>query len=54
MRSMQEGFSGLLKHVGLLIIFCTVQRQKLKQKRLAGEFSTPALESPQNRNVDHI
>ena len=53
MRSMQ-GFSELLKHVGLLIIPCTVQRQKLKQKFSAGEFSTTALESLQNRNVDHI
>ena len=42
-RSMQEGLSGFLKHVGLFIILV---RLKLEQKFLTNESSTPALTLP--------
>ena len=50
-RSMQEGFSGFLKHVGLLIILV---RLKLEQKSLIEESSTPALKSPKNRSWSYL
>ena len=45
MRSKQEGFSGFVKHVGLLIILVRLQ---LEQKFLTDESSAPALKSPKN------
>ena len=51
MRSKQEGFSGFVKHVGLLIILVRLQ---LEQKFLTDESSAPALKSPKNRSYSYL
>ena len=50
-RSMQEGLSRFLKHVGLFIILI---RLKLEQKLLIDESSTPALKSPEKRSLSYL
>ena len=50
-RSVQEGLSGFLKHVGLLFILA---RLKLEQKFLTDESSTPALKSPKKRSWSYL
>ena len=51
MRSTREGFSGVLKHIGLLILFV---RLSLEQIFLTEKSSAPALKSPKNRILSYL
>ena len=51
MRSMQDGLSGFLKHVGL---FNMIVRLYLEQKVLIAESSTTALKPPKSKGRSYL
>ena len=51
MRSMREGLSGILKHVGLLFILVRIQQG---HKFLMDESSTPAFKSPKKISWSYL
>ena len=51
MRSMREGLSGILKHVGLLFMLVRIQQE---HKFLMDESSTPAFKSPKKISWSYL
>ena len=51
MRSMREGLSGILKHVGLLFILVRIQQE---HKFLMDESSTPDFKSPKKISWSYL